>query len=383
MSGRRPALLVAHRNALLASGGGGVQVCCREYAAALREAGFDLTEVAFDHAAGFADRLLRRAFPKVSNVRTPPGLAARIEGALDASGARHVFFALNAFPDVSRRLRAAHPGVTQVFLSQGLESVDFCIEQRLRRRDGTENRPRARAERMLGRQLLDEARERGALDAVLTLSPIEADLERWLGARDVLWVPRTLVEAPLAARPVDGRVGCVSTLDHPPNRDGLERLFEALADLPPGFRFRLVGGPRPSGERVAARHGFVDYLGPLDDGALRAEAATWCCFAHPLFVQAKGCSTKLAAPLAWGLPIATTPMGARGYVWDRGAAPLAESPAAMARDVIAASSAARFAEGSARTRRIADGTPRLPEVAAAIRAFLDGLDARAAREAKP
>jgi hypothetical protein len=121
---------------------------------------------------------------------------------------------------------------------------------------------------------------------------------------------------------------------------------------------------------MAARHRFVEYLGRLDDAQLRAEAATWCCFVHPLFVQAKGCSTKLGVALGWGLPIATTRLGARGYAWDEEAHPLHESPAELARAALAGGSLARFAEGCAATARIAQGAPSLAAVGAQVRDFL-------------
>jgi hypothetical protein len=298
----------------------------------------------------------------------PSGLYQRIESAVRETGAEVVFFGLNLFSELSRELRQALPNIRQVLLSHGVESLDFCIEQQIRRRLGTENHPRIVGERMLGRQLLDEAEQRRWIDAVLTLSPLEVEVEKWLGAPKVLWVPRTIMEPPLNVRPVDQRVGCVSTLDHPPNRDGLVQVFDALKDrVPEKFRFCLVGQPASQGHALAARYSFVEYLGPLSDAQLRSEAASWCCFVHPLFAYAKGCSTKLAFGLGWGLPVATTEFGARGYLWDRRVLPLAESPAELAQLVLDRCSTSQFEKHQQETEYIRAKTPSLKDVGALIR----------------
>jgi hypothetical protein len=115
---------------------------------------------------------------------------------------------------------------------------------------------------------------------------------------------------------------------------------------------------------LARRHGFVDYLGPLNDDALRAEAATWCCFVNPIFVYSKGCSTKLAVALGWGLPIATTRYGARGYLWDEGAIPLADDPTELADLVLGHTSAALSLAHCRATDAIVAMSPDLARVGA-------------------
>src|SRR5207249_1785916 len=115
--------------------------------------------------------------------------------------------------------------------------------------------------------------------------PFEVEIEKCLGTRSALWVPRSITEAPLKWRPVDGRVGCVSTLEHPPNLHGLIQIFDTLEDnVPPEFQFRVVGQPTSKGRALEGRYPFVKYLGVFSDEELRSEAATWCCFIHPMFV---------------------------------------------------------------------------------------------------
>jgi hypothetical protein len=367
---RVPALFVAHRHVLVPSGGG-VQVCNREHMALLEAAGFRLQVISYDFDRSLRARVANRLFPKLAPGREPRDLAERIAVALSASGTKQVFHAMNTFPAVLIEIARRFQEARQVLLSHGTEAVDFCIEQGLRRDTGTENRARATAERMLGRSLLEQREQRRHLDAVLTLAPLDAEIETWLGARKVLAIPRTIPRDRLALRPVDGRVGCVATLDHPPNFFGLESLLAAIeGKTPADFRLRVVGGPPSRGATLAARYGLVDYLGPLDDEALRAEAATWCCFVNPIFVYSKGCSTKLAVALGWGLPIATTRFGARGYHWGETTVPLADDPAQLAGLVCARASVAQFPAHRRATDAIIATSPDLGRIGAQIRDFV-------------
>ncbi|MEQ1898976.1 MAG: glycosyltransferase family 4 protein [Vicinamibacterales bacterium] len=290
---------------------------------------------------------------------------------LRTSEARFVFFAQDVFHGLSRRIMEASPRVNQVLLSLGVESLDVAIAEQIRASRSLTHRPSARSAYRLGGQVLSEITQRRWLQAALTLSPFEVEVERWLGTRAALWVPRTIMDRPLPFSTVDGRVGCVSTLNHPPNLDGLDRLCQALVvGRSEQLRLRIVGTPDSDGQALARRFPFVEYLGWLDDKSLRSEASTWCCFAHPLFVKAKGCSTKLGVALGWGLPIATTVHGARGYVWDAGRLPLASTPDELADFVRERSRADRFATFQQQTQVIVNQTPTLASVAEHMRAFL-------------
>jgi hypothetical protein len=361
------ALLIAHEDVF--KPGGGVQLCVHEYIAALLAAGYSLQEIRFRFERGWRERLSNRLIRPVSQTPFPRDLFDRIRESAARTGATTAFFGINLSADLSRRLRAELPQLRQVLLSQGVESLDYAIAMRLKQ--AAEGTTPAAAKWRLGDQIFRESEQRALVDAVITLSPLDAEIEKWLGAARVCWLPRTIIEAPLDARPVDGRVGCVARLDHPPNRDGLEILFAALAARAPSdLRFRLVGGPASAGEALASRHRFVDYLGALDEPALRAEAATWCCFVNPLFVYAKGASTKLAVGLGWHLPIATTAYGARGYVWDESALPLAKDAQELARLVAERSRLASYERHRAQTLAIAARSPSISQVALQARDFL-------------
>ncbi len=285
-----------------------------------------------------------------------------------------MFFNLLEFPSLARHLsRRFGNKLKLVHLSHGLDSTDMCIDQQVQRCTNGDIRLEKRAARSLGAKIQFEADYRRFLDAVLCLSPIDAHFERWLGAKQVAWFSRPVRERPLPARPIANRVGCVATLDHPPNWHGLVLLLDCLnrRNLT-RLSFRLCGGPDERGKELAIRFPFVNYLGRLSDSELREEAASWSCFVHPLFHFARGCSTKLAVALGWRLPIATTLAGARGYVWDESVMPLATTPTALA-DLVASRSQIESYESLAQqTVRIAALQPSPETLARQMSAFLVG-----------
>ena len=157
---------------------------------------------------------------------------------------------------------------------------------------------------------------------------------------------------------------------HAPNVEGIVELAAALESKSASLRLRLVGGPIEAGKALADRYPIIDYLGPLDNTALETEAASWCAFVNPIFCQPRGCSTKLAVPLSWRLPIATTRAGARGYHWDESLIPFQDTPYTLAEE-----SQQLAGIGHAQSRRlavetIATGSPNLSELAESFRTAL-------------
>jgi glycosyltransferase involved in cell wall biosynthesis len=187
-------------------------------------------------------------------------------------------------------------------------------------------RPSAAA--ALGSAILAENRIRNHLDVVCALSPFDVDLERWVGALRVGWLPRIIEPIEFHWRPAGNRLGFVGTLDHGPNLEGLILVLDELVrrGCPQEQRIRVVGGSVALGNWLAQTYPHVDYLGALDDDHLRAEAATWNAFLHPIFCHPRGCSTKLAMAISWRIPIVTTTSGHRGYEWQAGGLVVADNP---------------------------------------------------------
>ena len=337
-----PALVVTHAAAVSARPGG-LQICTREYLATLRAAGLDVETEVIEHDSRLITRARQRLFPAPYPDQWRPSAIDRIVGTAGRIHARFVCVNLVNLAPLAALLRPRLARGTQiVLLSHGLESVDFLHTIPLASRSRI-------LERRLGRRLVEERAHRAAIDHVFCLAPFEAEIERWLGARGVTALPRTIPQrAPLQWTPEPTRLGFVGTLDHPPTGDGLEQFLTAFENVAPAdLRVRIVGGPDAAGRALAGRFRSAEYLGPLSDADLEREAASWSLFVHPLFSMARGCSTKLAVALAWQLPIVTTPAGARGYTWRDGVLPMANTPATFAQvaaDLAAPTAARRVRE---------------------------------------
>lgn len=376
-SSSRPihAILVSPASALTSSGGG-VQLCTSEYSRILREAGVTLTSVSFDTDSCLRAKLLRRSTGRPYRYAIPPGVADRVKHALRQNDYHFVFFNLEDYTYVVRSLRREGGWSAKfVHLSHGLASTDVCVRQQAKRLQRNDVKLDTNAAVELGARLQWEADYRQQLDGCLCLTSLDAELEKWLGAPATEWFPRAAMNGiQLPLEPIDGRVGCVATLDHPPNYIGLSRCFDAISRIvTPAFSFRLAGGPEREGIAFARRFPFVHYLGRPSDRELAEEAKTWCCFAHPIFDYARGCSTKVAVALGWGLPIATTVFGARGYIWDDRVLPLAATESDLARMLVARSDLRAFDTYRLQTRSMFERQPRDRALAARVRDFLLSL----------
>lgn len=351
---------------------GGAQICTREYLETLTAAGFRIRPTPYRVRHGVARRVKRRLLPDLYAGAIPADLAGRVAASVRESGAKVVFLNQVELAALAGPLRPlVGPDASIVLLSHGLVSVDYFHALRTRPAGPS----RAAEHAALGRALLDESRYRRDVDGVVTLSDWESEIERWVGARRVLAVPRTIRERPLDWRPVPGRLGYVGTLNHVPNREGLRLFLRSLRAQPGGsVTVRVVGGPADEARALAEAYpGLVEPLGGLPDDALESEAATWSCFLHPMFCYARGCSTKLAVAVGWRLPVVTTRAGIRGYEWRDGTLPLADDPAAFAAEARKYADVAYAAARRVDVERIAASSPTTSEVAARLRAFVDGV----------
>jgi hypothetical protein len=376
MSTPRPALFVAF-DVHLQPNGGGNQICTHEYRSIVVAAGYAPEDLAFGVDMRWTTRLRRRLKPRPYADFLPPDLLPRILARAKALRAEAVFCNFTHLLPLAEPLRAQlPPECAVVLLSHGLDSVDYVhavqSEGELSPRNSS-----AAQERRLGQQVLAEARHLRHFDLVVNMNPVENEVTRWLGARRAIWLPRTVRARPLDWRPDPRRLGFVGTLDHPPNRHGLHLFLRELAQVQSAspVRVRLVGGPAALARDLAAQFDFVDALGLLKETELTQEAATWGCFLHPLFCQARGASMKVATALGWQLPLATTADGCRGYAWPTTALPLAHTPRELVRlalDMLDPAVAARCRDA---VRTIAAAAPTVVELGQRLRAALDEVAA--------
>lgn len=366
-----PAVFVAHTQAL-SSAPGGLQLCTSEYLRTLQAAGFALSIKSVEHDRRLLTRLGWRLRPRPYPPQWRPELVDEVVATVREARARFIFLNLVNLAPLAPLLRARVDAACKiVLLSHGLESVDFlhAVEAQARSSVGSRS---AGEERTLGRQLFEEFDQRRYIDHVFCLTPVETEIERWLGAKGVSWLPRTIPgRPPLDWSPAPGRLGFVGTLDHPPNRDGLVQFLEALETLaPPEIEVRVVGGPAAAGAELAQHFRLVRYLGALSDEELDKEAASWLCFVHPVFCYARGCSTKLAVALSWQIPVLTTPPGCRGYRWREGSLPMADTPEALARLALRFADPGTAAAAQKEVATIARSAPTIDDVAALVRGAL-------------
>lgn len=314
----KKAVFVSHRNSVH-GGAGGQQVCTHEYRETLRMAGFDLVDVLWEHERTLVRRVSNRLKPSPYNRPWPSDLARRAVDAARQHDAKLVFLnVIDLLPLAQDIKEIAGNDLKVVMLSHGLASVDEVHTQRILTTypflpsNPSPLRP--------GDLLRQEAEHLPFCHHVMSLAPFEIEICRWLGAKSNSWVPRAIPRDPLERRPIPGRVGAVGTLDHPPTMEAMWLVLEAMRKRGPAdVKVRIVSGSRRQAEFFAAKFSFVEDAGRLDDAGLRAEAATWNAFLHPLFCFARGASTKLATGLSWGLPCITTESGMRGYALPEGA----------------------------------------------------------------
>lgn len=330
---KKPAVFVASTGSLSAAAGG-QQVCTVELKRVLETAGFELNQVARPYQLGWGARLRHRFRPAPYPKFWKEELIEETVEAARTHGVRWIFFNLIDFLPVARLIRPrVEPGVRLVMLSHGLCSPDVREINRIGREmpDILGRCPRYNLEAVLKK----EREYLGDFDQVISLAGFEADLCRELGAKRSEWIPRVIPEQPLKWKPVEGRLGFVGTLDHPPSMEGMVKVLKAWPkEAGRELKVRVVSGSRWHGEWLAREFPQVEYLGPLGQKGLEEEAASWCAFLHPMFCFARGCSTKLATGLGWRIPCVSTPSGVRGYELPEGAVRMTETAESFAEEAV-------------------------------------------------
>jgi glycosyltransferase involved in cell wall biosynthesis len=354
--------------------GGGVQICTREFQALLRAAGFELLLHAVSPSRSLITRVKIRLGME-SYARYEFETIARAAAAqIQKEGIRYVALNQINLAPLARSIRSfCGNEIVIVVLSHGNESGDVVHEiVKGKPRRGV----RAFLQRaQLGSHLVNESKVLSEdVDCILCMSETEVEINRWLGARCSVFIPRVFESSFLDWHPDPHRLGFSGTLDHLPNRLGLEGVLNELERAGNrDVRVRVVGGPEAAGRSLASKYRFVDYLGRLSDDDLRSEAATWAFYLNPVLWFSRGASTKLAQAINWGLPVATTEAGNRGYLWADGRPLIASDAADMVRKLLdALSSPEEIGRLAQESRKIAASGPKMDELADAVREAIRG-----------
>jgi glycosyltransferase involved in cell wall biosynthesis len=368
----RKALFVAYANHL-STGGGGVQQCTHEFIRVLKGAGLGLELLPVEQDRRCATRLLRRFNPSQYWRPISRACVDRIQDA--ASGVEFVFLNQVALAGAIDDLDLGAETPPIVLLSHGCEITDLLHLARLSRTLPVSSRRLWPSMRLaLGRTLADEIRARTKINGVISISPFDADTETWLGTSSVTWIPRIIDPHPLRRAAVQRRFGFVGTLDHTPNLEGLVAVLDVLCKWPAHeLTVRVVGGPHRLGTWLAHTYPNVEYLGPLDDPALEVEAATWTAFLHPIFCLARGCSTKLATALSWQIPVITTTLGRRGYVWREGTLIEVNNPQGFVNAMYRFDEEKFALESRDNIRSVSQSCERAEDIIAKINTFLNSI----------
>ena len=350
---------------------GGVQICTRDYWSLLEACGLEVVPFPISHTRNLLTRVKiklgvelyeRYDFKQLATLLFEQ-IVARKAGIVALNQVDLIPFAPLLRRRFGQQLRI-------VVLSHGNESGDFLHS--IVRNDQSGYWGRLRDITRLGFAIYAESHAFiHCVDAVFCISETETQINRWLGAHRTFFVPRTFAPRYLDWQPDLSRIGFVGTLNHLPNIGGLTLLLEALAKHDLGdLKVRVVGAPDRQGKALQRRFPFVDYLGSLDQAALEKEASQWSFFLNPVFWYARGASTKLAQAVNWGLPVASTPAGNRGYEWKRGTLLTAETPADLAGLILKNRRIEKVRDYAAQSRLVAESGPSFREIAERIEPWL-------------
>lgn len=295
---------------------GGVQRCTREFLAVVEAASDFTAQFAIDYDRRLLTKLKRRT--RLFSYAHYDALAWRTPlcTAIEENRIDTVFLNRAELARLVPVIGRIAPTARKVLMSHGNESGDLVYEMGVHRKA----RHRNLAARLydyiwLGGAIAAEAQMRHEdTFTVIAMSEEEAVIERWLGANDVLVLPRSISFNPVEWMPEPGLVGWVGSLHHTPNIAALTPILDRIAARGAGdITFEIVGRPESVGAAFGSRYPFVRYLGALDDFQLGAAMAKWSLFCNPVFWLSKGASMKLGDALGRGLPVLSTRSGRRGY----------------------------------------------------------------------
>lgn len=314
---------------------GGVRVCTEEYFNLIQQL-FDVEIFKVRYRDTFFYRVRQKLGLNIYNDYSPEQYTRQLADLIRKRDVSFVFLnQSNTAPFAKTIKNIFRDSVKVVLCSHGNESGDY-LHSVTRFKNSQPIYRSLFSSISLGGLLKKESSFRHELlDGVVTVSPVEEALEKWLGAKHILMVPRTIKRQLLNRKIIKGRFGFVGDLSHHPNFYGIEQVCNAIQSLSyhEGINIRIIGSPSVIGEKLAIKYSFVTFLGYLDDDSLAKEASTWAFFLNPVFYYSRGVSTKLAKALGWGLPVITTTIGHRGYLWGKGSLIVAETAAEMAQKI--------------------------------------------------
>ncbi|HVW96637.1 MAG TPA: glycosyltransferase [Mucilaginibacter sp.] len=302
-------LFISDKKYLNAEIRGGVQLCTREYVLYLAAAGYECRFFEISPHTDLFTRIKIRLGTDAYDRYPIKNFLQQICSIIHEQNIKLVLLNQVNIASWAIELRKhVKDDVKFIGLSHGNESADYVHEIT---KGGNTGKLQTYK---LGKLIAHEARIFSeTLDGVIVLSEQEKAIDQWLGASRILYLPRMLHPAYIDWQPESPNAGFAGTLDHLPNRLGIEMLADELVRLKFNYKLNIVGGPENVGMELQLKYNFINYKGPVSDESLLDEVSRWSLFINPVFWYARGSSTKLAQAINWGIPCITTPAGRRGY----------------------------------------------------------------------
>lgn len=336
MSQNHNALFVTNPTTFKSEVTGGVQMCSQEFYDLIKACGFDITVFYIDFTRSILHRICIRMKFNLYYFFDIKNEGKKLIQHIETANVEWVFFNMSSMLRFSKPIKNYFGNkVNIVLLSHGNDSGDFL--HLTTKPLGTYSAfAKLRDIIRLGFLLHIESYYRvNYIDSVFVVSETEKQIENWMGAKQVFFIPRLIKNEQLTLQTNYNRVGFVGRLDHPPNFQGISLVLEELSKTTTStLEVRLVGAPHEWGEKIKKKYSFVTYLGELSNLELEHEASTWSIFINPVFWYSTGVTTKLAKAIGWGVPVLTTTAGMRGYKWEKGSLLIAETPKQMADKII-------------------------------------------------
>jgi glycosyltransferase involved in cell wall biosynthesis len=354
---------------------GGVKLCTREYLELIKIL-FNVTLFPVDYHIDISYRIRVKLGLNAYNDYRANDYRAQIAKVIKENNTSVVFLNLSNTAGFAEIIKNEFGNKVKVVLcSHGNESGDYLHEATRLKKQVSFHRTLL-SSYTLGSMLKKEAVFRQSfIDGVLTVSPIEEALEKWLGAKQVLMIPRTVIAAFVTWQPIAGRVGFMGDLSHWPNYFGISEVCKALhQSAAKGVEVRIVGTAENAGFELEKTYPFVKYTGYLNELELEQEISSWSAFLNPVFYYSRGVSTKLAKAFGWGLPVITTSIGCRGYEWKHGSPVFAESPVEMATKINnEATDTNKMKEARTATLELVKSSTSLDNISKDLHDFLESI----------
>ncbi len=311
---------------------GGVKFCTDEYIQLIKQQ-FEVIPFAVDYSNTFFYKIKKRIGVAVYEDYEIKEYNETLAKSIKENNIKYVFLNLTNTATFANLIRQIAPDVKIILCSHGNESGDFLHD--IAGHNKYKNIKKKIAIYVLGKTLVTEYNLRKSIDLVLTVSEVEENIEKWLGAYKVYMVARTMQKNTSDTEPVGGRVGFLSDLSHEPNYYGINKVCGELTMVnTKNIELHLVGSGKERGEMLERNYSFVKYLGHLNNKQLDIEIKSWTFALNPVFYYSRGVSTKLGKILGMGVPVITTNKGMRGYTWNDGELPVCSNSVEMAQIII-------------------------------------------------